>query len=84
MFACAPDDERAPQAIGCLCHTPAFARLNRRLTEKFSPVPRMRAPARSPPDWEPSPPVRPRECAPIAFTNVRVFDGKSDALRERP
>src|SRR5271166_5376129 len=79
MFACARDDERAPQVIGCLCHTPAFARLNRRLSEKFSQpaiaacafaagsgTASAGAPARSPP---------------IAFVNVRVFDGKSDALR---
>ena len=85
MFACAPDDETGPHSAGCLCRTPAFARLNRRLTEKFSPrslssgagaigmfaagsgSASARAPAALP--------------ASIAFTNVRVFDGKSDALR---
>jgi imidazolonepropionase-like amidohydrolase len=86
MFQCAPDDERAPRSIGCLCHTPAFARLNRRLNEKFafpsgiadaavtlgafaagSGSASARAPA--------------ARAAPIAFINVRVFDGKSNALR---
>jgi imidazolonepropionase-like amidohydrolase len=86
MFRCAPDDQSGPHFAGCLCRTPAFARLNRLLTEKFS-LPSLssragatvgvfaagsgsasaRAPAAPP--------------ASIAFANVRVFDGKSDALR---
>ena len=57
MFACAPDDERTPQRLGCLCHTPAFARLNRRLSE-IRLFPRLRR-RRSPPAREPPPPVRP-------------------------
>ena len=32
MFVCA-DDREAPR--GCLCHTPAFARLNAQLAQKF-------------------------------------------------
>ena len=85
MFACAPDDETGPHSAGCLCHTPAFARLNRRLSEKFSPrslssgagaigifaAGSGSASARAPA----------ARSAPIVFTNVRVFDGKSDALR---
>jgi len=83
MFTCAADDQSGPRSAGCLCHTPAFARLSRRLAERFSSPSgaaatfsafaagsgsaSARAPAASD--------------APIAFTNVRVFDGKSNALR---
>src|ERR1700735_1519790 len=35
MFVCA-DDGEAARSVGCLCHTPAFARLNAHLTQKFS------------------------------------------------
>jgi imidazolonepropionase-like amidohydrolase len=79
MFACAPDDERAPQAVGCLCHTPAFARLNRRLSEKFScaPVAVVAFAAGSGTASAGSP----ARTARTAFINVRVFDGRSDALR---
>jgi imidazolonepropionase-like amidohydrolase len=78
MFTCAPDDEGAPQRLGCLCHAPAFARLNRRLSAKFAcsastgltfAAGSGAAPARSP-----------ERNRPIAFVNLRVFDGKSDAL----
>jgi imidazolonepropionase-like amidohydrolase len=86
MFQCAPDDERAPRSIGCLCHTPAFARLNRRLNEKFAcpacaagaaaTLGAFAAGAGSASGRAPG-----ARAAPIAFTNVRVFDGKSNALR---
>ena len=85
MFTCAPDDQSGPQSAGRLFHTPVFARLNRRLAAKFSLLSGANATlsafafaagsggastcASAPSD------------APIAFTNVRVFDGKSDALR---
>jgi hypothetical protein len=36
MFLCAPDDGEAPRRVGCLCHTPVFARLNAHLAQKFS------------------------------------------------
>ncbi len=36
MFVCAPDDGEASRRAGCLCHTPAFARLNAHLAQKFS------------------------------------------------
>ena len=85
MFVCAADDGEAPRRAGCLCHTPAFARLNAHLAQKFS---RLR----------PSPPQALRSAhfaagsgstpagasagpgSRVAFTNVRLFDGKSDAL----
>ncbi len=81
MFACAPDDVKAPQAEGriCLCHTPAFARLNRRLAEKFSRPPfAAGAFAVGSGSAAAGPPTR---AAPIAFVNARVFDGRSEALR---
>jgi imidazolonepropionase-like amidohydrolase len=86
MFQCAPDDERAPRSIGCLCHTPAFARLNRRLNEKFASPSCIAGAAATLGAFAAgsgsasarAPAARP---APIAFANVRVFDGKSNALR---
>jgi imidazolonepropionase-like amidohydrolase len=79
MFACAPDDERPLQRAGCLCHTPAFARLNRRLSEKFScPTVAGGGFAVGSGGASAAPPAR---TAPIAFVNLRVFDGKSDTLR---
>jgi imidazolonepropionase-like amidohydrolase len=84
MFVCAPDDE-APRRAGCLCHTPAFARLNARLAQKFSRYSFIAAtdaslgvfaagsgstPAR----------VSAGPSSHFAFTNALLFDGKSDAL----
>lgn len=83
MFTCAPDDQSGPHSAGCFCHTPAFARLNRRLTEKFSPRPGASATFSAFATGSGSASTRasaPSD-APIAFTNVRVFDGKSNALR---
>jgi imidazolonepropionase-like amidohydrolase len=82
MFQCAPDDEGAPRSIGCLCHTPAFARANRRLHQKFA-CPAGAAGAAATfgafaAGSGSAPAARP---APIAFVNARLFDGKSDALR---
>ena len=85
MFVCAPDNGEAPRRAGCLCHTPAFARLNAHLSLKFSrysPVAATDAslgvfaagsgstPARA--SAEPS--------SRVAFTNALLFDGKSDTL----
>ncbi|MGC2786632.1 MAG: amidohydrolase family protein [Roseiarcus sp.] len=87
MFQCAPDDRQAPRSAGCLCHTSGFARLNARLEQKFSghssiagigatfgafaagPGGSLARAATAP-------------SAPIVFTNVRLFDGKSDTLIE--
>src|SRR5271166_4813785 len=78
MFACAPDDERAHYRVGCLCHSPAFARLNRRLSAKFA------SPAAAGSTFAAGPGAAsagsPSQTAPIAFVNVRLFDGKSDAI----
>jgi imidazolonepropionase-like amidohydrolase len=86
MFRCAPDDEREPRSTGCLCHTPAFARLNRRLADKFaspSSVARTSAAIGVFAAGSGSASARARTAPPasIAFINVRVFDGKSNALR---
>jgi imidazolonepropionase-like amidohydrolase len=85
MFECAADDGEAPRRAGCLCHTPGFARLNAHLARKFSSYSSIvatdaslgvfaagsgSAPARA----SAGPSSR------VAFTNVRLFDGKSDAL----
>jgi imidazolonepropionase-like amidohydrolase len=76
MFACAPDDER--RTPGCLCCTPAIARLNARLAERFSreAAPVLSAFAAGSGSTRAAP-----SASRIAFTNARVFDGKSDALR---
>ena len=87
MFQCAPDDRQAPRPASCLCHTPGFARLNAHLEQKFSrhsSSAGVRAtfgafaagPGGSPARAATAP------SAPIAFTNVRLFDGKSDVLIE--
>ncbi len=91
MLECSPVDAPAPEAsapqhVGCLCHSPAFARVNALLTEKLSRRAFLggatagvgalafgsRAARARVPDLPDSP---------VAFTNVRVFDGTSGALR---
>jgi imidazolonepropionase-like amidohydrolase len=82
MFVCAADDGEAPRRAGCLCHTPAFARLNAHLARKFSRASSIGAPfgvfatgsGSSPSRASAGPSSR------VAFTNVRLFDGKSDTL----
>jgi imidazolonepropionase-like amidohydrolase len=83
MFTCAPDDQTGPRSAGCLCHTPAFARLNSRLAAKFSPRAGASATfgAFAAGSGSASTSVLAPPDAPIAFTKVRVFDGKSDTLR---
>jgi imidazolonepropionase-like amidohydrolase len=79
MFACAPDDERAPQRLGCLCHTPAFARLNRRLGAKFA-CSAFAAPTFAAGSGAASA-ASLGGAGPVAFVNLRLFDGRSEALR---
>jgi len=79
MFVCAPDDERAPPRLGCLCHSPAFARLNRRLSAKFAcSAPAVSTFAAGSGAVSVSSLGR---NGPIAFVNLSLFDGRSDALR---
>jgi imidazolonepropionase-like amidohydrolase len=86
MFVCAPDDDEAPRSMGCVCHTPAFARLNTHLAQKFAcysssiaaggvTFGAFAAGSGSTPTSASTAPI---SC--VAFTNVRLFDGKSDAL----
>src|SRR6516164_4411466 len=85
MFLCAPDDGESPRSAGCLCHTPAFARLNAHLERKFSrrsfvagagatlgAFAAGAGSARIPASASP--------VSRVAFTNALLFDGKSDAL----
>jgi len=79
MLQCAPDNDATPR-LGCLCHTPAFARLNAHLQRKFS----LASPAGTPRAFAAgagSTSAR-SGAAPgrIAFNNALLFDGKSDAL----
>jgi imidazolonepropionase-like amidohydrolase len=84
MFVCA-DDGEAPRSVGCLCHTPAFARLNTRLAQKFSrhssiagaTLGAFAAGSGSTPARASAAPI-----TRLAFTNAWLFDGKSDALLE--
>src|ERR1700729_2837706 len=85
MFRCAPDDGEGSRPAGCLCHTPAFARLNAHLARKFSRYSSIAATeawlgvfaagsGSTPSRASAGPSSR------AAFTNVRLFDGKSDGL----
>jgi imidazolonepropionase-like amidohydrolase len=87
MFLCAPDDGEGSRTAGCLCHTPVFARLNAHLAQKFSrysshvaigvSLGAFAAGSGSTAATAPA-----ASAAPIAFSNLRLFDGKSDALIE--
>ena len=74
--------EEQPPRAGCLCHSPAFARLNALVTARVSRRAFLAGAAAavgasaSAVARVPEAPARP-----LAFTNVRVFDGRSDALR---
>jgi len=87
MFVCAADDGEAPRRAGCLCHTPAFARLNAHLAQKFSSHSSIAALGASlnvfaAGSGSTPGPASARPSSPIAFSNLRLFDGKSDALIE--
>jgi hypothetical protein len=87
MFRRAPDDGEGSRPAGCICHTPAFARLNAHLAQKFSrysshvtigaALGAFAAGSGSTPASATAASV-----ASIAFSNLRLFDGKSDALIE--
>jgi imidazolonepropionase-like amidohydrolase len=86
MFVCA-DDGEAPRSVGCLCHTPAFARLNTHLTQKFSRHSSIAATGATLGAFAAGSGSTPARAAAapmarVAFTNARLFDGKSDALLE--
>ncbi|BCH26018.1 metal-dependent hydrolase family protein [Mesorhizobium sp. L-8-3] len=81
MFKCSPAEEAEPQDFTCLCHSPAFARLNALVEQRFSRRAFLTGAAAisAAALWPgvsvaaiPAPPA-----TPIAFTNIRLFDGKS-------
>ncbi|HZZ62268.1 MAG TPA: amidohydrolase family protein [Roseiarcus sp.] len=81
MLACDAGDEGGASFGRCLCHTPGFARLNASLNAKFSRAFGSTAAVFA---ADSSSSAAPRAAARgnrFAFANVRVFDGKSDALR---
>ncbi len=85
MFVCALEDGEVPRSAGCLCHTPAFARLNARLAQKFSRHSFMVGAGAAfgvfaAGSGSATTRASARPIARIAFTNARLFDGKSDAL----
>lgn len=89
MFACSAS-QTAPAFAAhppCLCHSPLFARLNAALTKKVLLQPVLAGSSSgkgaraigSKKVAEPGATSVPG--APVVFTNVRIFDGKSDKLR---
>ena len=83
MFVCA--DDEAPRSVGCLCHTPAFARLNAHLTQKFSRHSFIVGAGASLGVFAAGSGSTPARASAgpnsrVAFTNALLFDGKSDAL----
>src|SRR5215472_767039 len=87
MLSCASGDEVPARHVGCLCHQPEIRSLTRRIGADLSrrgfvagmtaAVAAAGLPGQV---FAQSAPARPR--APILFTNTRVFDGRSDALRD--
>ena len=87
MFRCAPDDGEGSRPAGCICHTPAFARLNAHLAQKFSRYSSHVAigaalGAFAAGSGSTAASATAASVASIAFSNLRLFDGKSDALIE--
>jgi len=87
MSTCAPADEISEPTFGCICHNPAFARLNAMMTQKFSRrsfLSGSAAIAGAMAFWpkEASAGIPDAPQKPIVFTNIRLFDGKSAKLIE--
>lgn len=86
VFSCKPIAATEQSDFGCLCHHPAFARVNAIVSQKVSRrsfltgAAAMAAFPLIPTNAFATAPPAPSE--PIAFTNVKVFDGKSDTLRD--
>ena len=89
MFQCSPAKPSVTTSetptVGCLCHSPIFARLNAVLTRKMSRRSFLgHAAAFGTLAFGPNVALARTPDAPtspVAFTNVRIFDGKSNALR---
>jgi imidazolonepropionase-like amidohydrolase len=87
MFTCTPVDEGSEsQAFGCICHSPAFARLNSIMEQKFSRrallagAGALGIAAFLPGVARAAIPAAPEK--PVAFTNIKLFDGKLAKLTE--
>ncbi|HTK36386.1 MAG TPA: amidohydrolase family protein [Caulobacteraceae bacterium] len=85
MFTCSPGEESKPQGYDCPCHNPAFARLSARMANEFSRRSVLRgaaAGAATAAFWpvvaSAHIPEAPKSA--VAFTNAKVFDGKSNKL----
>lgn len=84
MFICSSADEPVRDTGACICHGPAFLRLNALVEQKFSRraflagVASVGAAALWPSDASAAIPDAPTR--PVVFTNVRIFDGRSGAL----
>jgi imidazolonepropionase-like amidohydrolase len=88
MLSCTSGDEAVPAGhVGCLCHRPEIRSFTRRIGADLSRrsfvagvAAAISATGLSGPAGAQPAPVRPP--LPILFTNARVFDGKSGALRD--
>lgn len=85
MFACTPVEAPSPPRWGCLCHGPAFTRLNARLAGTLSRRSFLGAAASAAAIGLGLPEARARvpdrSDSAVVFTNLRLFDGRSDGLR---
>ena len=84
MFACTPA-EADPHDGLCLCQSPAFARLNALIERKFTRRSFMAGVAAAGAAFLPegaSAAIPDAPAGPIAFVNIKLFDGKSGSLAE--
>ncbi|HWK72745.1 MAG TPA: amidohydrolase family protein [Povalibacter sp.] len=87
MLTRGPADETEPQFFGCLCHSPAYARLNALMEQKFSRRSFLTGAAAvigTAALWpkQASAVIPDAPEGPVVFTNVKLFDGKSNQLVE--
>lgn len=80
MLKRSPGMAARSQVPSCRCHTAAFARLNALMTRKMSLGPTGPPALREGSDAGGLTPVPQAPERPVAFTNVALFDGKSDRL----
>jgi imidazolonepropionase-like amidohydrolase len=86
MFVCAPANEELE--FGCICHSPAFARLNALVEQKFSRRAFLMGAAGAasaalafwPKEASAGIPAAPVK--PVLFTGIKLFDGRSGSLIE--
>ena len=86
MFTCSSANEISEPGFGCICHSPAFARLNALVEQKFSRRSFLTGVAATgglalwPKGASAGIPAAPQK--PIVFTNIKLFDGRSSKLIE--